>query len=173
MKLRSQNEKAEYLFSLHKGGELLVLPNVWNLIGARILAHHQRHSAQCRCAGNRRHRNRLRRILVGVGSDVRAGDRIWCRRSQHRRWSRRRRASHGRGTVPKDRDHQAGCRTQVSASGIPADLDYIVILVMCCPMKAIIVEKKTANSIAMIILIMTPKEMTHLFTPPVSSSTGM
>lgn len=33
----SQKEKAERLLSLHMGGEMLVLPNVWNPIGARIL----------------------------------------------------------------------------------------------------------------------------------------
>ncbi len=33
----SQKEKADTLLSLHKGGDLLVLPNVWNPIGARIL----------------------------------------------------------------------------------------------------------------------------------------
>jgi 2-methylisocitrate lyase-like PEP mutase family enzyme len=38
MDLRSQKEKAEHLFSLHVGGEMLVLPNVWNPIGARVLA---------------------------------------------------------------------------------------------------------------------------------------
>ena len=37
MKLRSQKEKAEVLLSLHTNGKLLVLPNVWNPIGARIL----------------------------------------------------------------------------------------------------------------------------------------
>ena len=35
--MRSQKEKADTLLSLHKGGDLLVLPNVWNPIGARIL----------------------------------------------------------------------------------------------------------------------------------------
>jgi 2-methylisocitrate lyase-like PEP mutase family enzyme len=37
VKLRSQKEKAEVLLSLHTNGKLLVLPNVWNPIGARIL----------------------------------------------------------------------------------------------------------------------------------------
>ena len=37
MNLRSQKEKAEVLLSLHTHGKLLVLPNVWNPIGARIL----------------------------------------------------------------------------------------------------------------------------------------
>jgi 2-methylisocitrate lyase-like PEP mutase family enzyme len=35
--LRSQKEKAEVLLSLHTNGKLLVLPNVWDPIGARIL----------------------------------------------------------------------------------------------------------------------------------------
>ncbi len=35
--MRSQKEKADTLLSLHKGRDLLVLPNVWNPIGARIL----------------------------------------------------------------------------------------------------------------------------------------
>ena len=35
--MRAQKEKADTLLSLHKGGDLLVLPNVWNPIGARIL----------------------------------------------------------------------------------------------------------------------------------------
>ena len=35
---RSQNEKANALLSSHTSGEMLVLPNVWNPIGARILA---------------------------------------------------------------------------------------------------------------------------------------
>lgn len=38
MCLRSQNDRAEQLLSLHSNGEMLVLPNVWNPIGARILA---------------------------------------------------------------------------------------------------------------------------------------
>ncbi len=38
MSKRSQKEKAEVLLSLHTGGDLLLLPNVWNPIGARILA---------------------------------------------------------------------------------------------------------------------------------------
>jgi AhpD family alkylhydroperoxidase len=37
MNLRSQKEKAELFLSLHTRGDLLVLPNVWNPIGARIL----------------------------------------------------------------------------------------------------------------------------------------
>ena len=37
MNLRSQREKADMLLSLHRNGNLLVLPNVWNPIGARIL----------------------------------------------------------------------------------------------------------------------------------------
>ncbi|HEY6871512.1 MAG TPA: isocitrate lyase/phosphoenolpyruvate mutase family protein [Geobacteraceae bacterium] len=37
MNLRSQKEKAEILLALHTHGDLLVLPNVWNPIGARIL----------------------------------------------------------------------------------------------------------------------------------------
>ncbi len=37
MNLKSQNEKAEVLLSLHSRGNLLVLPNIWNPIGARIL----------------------------------------------------------------------------------------------------------------------------------------
>lgn len=37
MNLRSQREKAGVLLSLHTNGKLLVLPNVWNPIGARIL----------------------------------------------------------------------------------------------------------------------------------------
>jgi 2-methylisocitrate lyase-like PEP mutase family enzyme len=37
MELRLQKEKAEVLLSLHTRGKLLVLPNVWNPIGARIL----------------------------------------------------------------------------------------------------------------------------------------
>jgi 2-methylisocitrate lyase-like PEP mutase family enzyme len=37
MHLRAQKEKAEILLSLHTRGELLVLPNVWNPIGSRIL----------------------------------------------------------------------------------------------------------------------------------------
>lgn len=35
--MRSQKEKADSLLSLHKGRDLLVLPNVWNPIGARVL----------------------------------------------------------------------------------------------------------------------------------------
>lgn len=38
MSKRSQKEKAEILLSLHTGGNLLVLPNIWDPIGARILA---------------------------------------------------------------------------------------------------------------------------------------
>jgi 2-methylisocitrate lyase-like PEP mutase family enzyme len=38
MNNRSQKEKAEVLLSLHKGGDMLVLPNIWDPIGARILA---------------------------------------------------------------------------------------------------------------------------------------
>jgi 2-methylisocitrate lyase-like PEP mutase family enzyme len=38
MSRRSQKEKAEILLSLHTGGDLLVLPNIWDPIGARILA---------------------------------------------------------------------------------------------------------------------------------------
>ena len=38
MSKRSQKEKAEALLSLHHSGELLVLPNIWDPIGARILA---------------------------------------------------------------------------------------------------------------------------------------
>ncbi|MGH7491184.1 MAG: isocitrate lyase/PEP mutase family protein [bacterium] len=38
MNKRSQKEKAEVLLSLHKGENLLVLPNIWDPIGARILA---------------------------------------------------------------------------------------------------------------------------------------
>lgn len=38
MSIQSQHEKAKVLRSLHMGGETLVLPNVWNPIGARILA---------------------------------------------------------------------------------------------------------------------------------------
>lgn len=34
----SQHEKAAQLLRLHSGGEMLVLPNIWNPIGARILA---------------------------------------------------------------------------------------------------------------------------------------
>jgi 2-methylisocitrate lyase-like PEP mutase family enzyme len=36
--MRSQLEKAETLLQLHTNGNLLVLPNIWNPIGARILA---------------------------------------------------------------------------------------------------------------------------------------
>src|SRR5262245_48747702 len=35
---RSQSEKAKVLLSLHSSGEPLVLPNIWDPIGARILA---------------------------------------------------------------------------------------------------------------------------------------
>lgn len=38
MSKRSIQEKAERLLSLHKSGDLLVLPNIWDPIGARILA---------------------------------------------------------------------------------------------------------------------------------------
>jgi len=38
MSKRSQKEKAEALLSLHTDGGLLVLPNIWDPIGARILA---------------------------------------------------------------------------------------------------------------------------------------
>ncbi|MCI0662097.1 MAG: isocitrate lyase/phosphoenolpyruvate mutase family protein [Acidobacteria bacterium] len=37
MSNRSQKKKADVLLSLHKGGGLLVLPNIWDPIGARIL----------------------------------------------------------------------------------------------------------------------------------------
>src|SRR5215470_16937340 len=37
MSKRSQKEKAEALLSLHGDGGLLVLPNIWDPIGARIL----------------------------------------------------------------------------------------------------------------------------------------
>lgn len=37
MNLRLQKEKAAFLLSLHTRGDMLVLPNVWNPIGARIL----------------------------------------------------------------------------------------------------------------------------------------
>lgn len=37
MNLRSQRDKADVLLSLHTNRKLLVLPNVWNPIGARIL----------------------------------------------------------------------------------------------------------------------------------------
>jgi 2-methylisocitrate lyase-like PEP mutase family enzyme len=37
MSKQSQKEKAEVLLSLHTGGDLLVLPNIWDPIGARIL----------------------------------------------------------------------------------------------------------------------------------------
>jgi 2-methylisocitrate lyase-like PEP mutase family enzyme len=37
MNLQTQKEKAEVLLSLHTHGGMLVLPNVWNPIGARIL----------------------------------------------------------------------------------------------------------------------------------------
>jgi 2-methylisocitrate lyase-like PEP mutase family enzyme len=37
MSKRSQKEKAEALLSLHRDGGLLVLPNIWDPIGARIL----------------------------------------------------------------------------------------------------------------------------------------
>jgi len=39
MNVRSQREKADVLRSLHRNGKLLVLPNVWNPIGAQILVH--------------------------------------------------------------------------------------------------------------------------------------
>jgi 2-methylisocitrate lyase-like PEP mutase family enzyme len=35
---QSQKEKAEILLSLHLGGALLILPNVWDPVGARVLA---------------------------------------------------------------------------------------------------------------------------------------
>jgi 2-methylisocitrate lyase-like PEP mutase family enzyme len=38
MNIRSQKEKAEALLALHTSGNLLILPNVWNPIGAQILA---------------------------------------------------------------------------------------------------------------------------------------
>src|SRR5437867_4867589 len=38
MNKRSQKEKAEVLLSLHRGEDLLVSPNIWDPIGARILA---------------------------------------------------------------------------------------------------------------------------------------
>lgn len=38
MRKPSQKEKAETLLRLHSNGQLLILPNVWNPIGARILA---------------------------------------------------------------------------------------------------------------------------------------
>jgi 2-methylisocitrate lyase-like PEP mutase family enzyme len=38
MNHQSQKDKAEVLLSLHKRNDLLVLPNIWNPIGARILA---------------------------------------------------------------------------------------------------------------------------------------
>jgi 2-methylisocitrate lyase-like PEP mutase family enzyme len=37
MKINKQQEKAETFLALHKQGKLLVLPNIWNPIGARIL----------------------------------------------------------------------------------------------------------------------------------------
>jgi 2-methylisocitrate lyase-like PEP mutase family enzyme len=37
MGLMSQGEKAKALLSLHTNGELLVLPNIWNPLGARVL----------------------------------------------------------------------------------------------------------------------------------------
>src|SRR5262245_40803742 len=37
MSKRSQKEKAEALLSLHLDGGMLVLPNIWDAIGARIL----------------------------------------------------------------------------------------------------------------------------------------
>ena len=37
MSARTQKEKAEALLALHTGGQMLILPNVWNPIGARIL----------------------------------------------------------------------------------------------------------------------------------------
>jgi 2-methylisocitrate lyase-like PEP mutase family enzyme len=36
--MRSQREKAGVLRSLHSSGDLLVLPNIWNPVGARVLA---------------------------------------------------------------------------------------------------------------------------------------
>ncbi|HEY3309227.1 MAG TPA: isocitrate lyase/phosphoenolpyruvate mutase family protein [Desulfuromonadaceae bacterium] len=38
MILKSKKEKAELLLSLHTSDQMLVLPNVWSPIGARILA---------------------------------------------------------------------------------------------------------------------------------------
>ena len=38
MSKRSQKEKAEILLSLHMGGDMLILPNIWDPIGARVLA---------------------------------------------------------------------------------------------------------------------------------------
>ncbi len=38
MSKRSQGEKADVLLSLHQGGDLLVLPNIWDPLGARVLA---------------------------------------------------------------------------------------------------------------------------------------
>jgi 2-methylisocitrate lyase-like PEP mutase family enzyme len=37
MNIRSQKEKTKVLLALHTSGDLLILPNVWNPIGARIL----------------------------------------------------------------------------------------------------------------------------------------
>ncbi|MFL0805137.1 MAG: isocitrate lyase/phosphoenolpyruvate mutase family protein [Agarilytica sp.] len=37
MNIQTQKKKAEALLSLHTNGKLLVLPNIWNPIGARIL----------------------------------------------------------------------------------------------------------------------------------------
>ncbi|HLO28156.1 MAG TPA: isocitrate lyase/phosphoenolpyruvate mutase family protein [Anaerolineales bacterium] len=34
-----QRAKAQALLSLHTSGDLLILPNVWNPIGARVLEH--------------------------------------------------------------------------------------------------------------------------------------
>lgn len=38
MQTKQQQNKAQALLSLHSGDELLILPNIWNPIGARILA---------------------------------------------------------------------------------------------------------------------------------------
>ena len=38
MNKRTQKEKALLLLALHQGEEMLVLPNIWDPIGARILA---------------------------------------------------------------------------------------------------------------------------------------
>ena len=38
MNKRTQKEKAQMLLSLHQGEEMLVLPNIWDPIGARVLA---------------------------------------------------------------------------------------------------------------------------------------
>lgn len=37
MKTESQKKKAEIFLSLHTNGKFLLLPNIWNPIGARIL----------------------------------------------------------------------------------------------------------------------------------------